>query len=102
MSDFQRRFLWMKSAPKAQEKIYKHIPQSLPEGFQHAISLWNELHRTDRSGASSSRMKKLFMKIRESVKLKESTESAKPEVKLKESAESAKPESVGQHQSLQQ
>ena len=66
-----------KRSQGGQKKRYKDtLKASLISKYQWGPG--NRLHRSDQSGEVSSTKEKLFMKRRESVKLKESEESAKP------------------------
>ena len=49
--------------------------------LRYQWGLGNRLHKSDRSGAVSSTKVQLSVKKREAVKLKESTENAKPRLK---------------------
>ena len=66
-----------KRSQGGQKKRYKDTLKASLKDFEIPMGSCR-LHRSDQSGEVSSTKEQLFMKRRESVKLKESEESAKP------------------------
>ena len=67
-----------KRSQGGQKKCYKDTLKASLKDLKYQWGPGNRLHRSDQSGEVSSTKEQLFMKRRESVKLKESEESAKP------------------------
>ena len=67
-----------KRSQGGQEKRYKDTLKASLKDFEIPLGYGKRLHRSDQSGEVSSTKEQLSMKRRESVKQKESEESAKP------------------------
>ena len=83
MSDFQRKSSMVNYKRESALKVARRNATKTPtkpllRTFTYKLGLCNRLHRSDQSGEVSSTKDQLSMKIRESVKLTESAENAKP------------------------
>ena len=67
-----------KRSQGGQKKRYKDTLKAFLKDFEIPMGSWEQTAQSDQSGEVSSTKEQLFMKRRESVKLKESEESAKP------------------------